>query len=100
MGNEARVMTTKKALIVDDSKLAQFLLKKMLGRHELEVDTIDSAEEALGYLSHKKPDVIFMDHTMPGMNGLQALKVIKDNPNTATIPVMMYTSQNDGMYMS
>ena len=55
-------MTTKKALIVDDSKLAQFLLKKMLGRHELEVDTIDSAEEALGYLSHKKPDVIFMDH--------------------------------------
>jgi CheY-like chemotaxis protein len=57
MGNEARVMTTKKALIVDDSKLAQFLLKKMLGRHELEVDTIDSAEEALGYLSHKKPDV-------------------------------------------
>ena len=93
-------MTTKKALIVDDSKLAQFLLKKMLSQHELEVDTIDSAEEALGYLSHKKPDVIFMDHTMPGMNGLQALKVIKDNPNTATIPIMMYTSQDDGMYMS
>lgn len=100
MGSEARVMTTKKALIVDDSKLAQFLLKKMLSQHELEVDTIDSAEEALGYLSHKKPDVIFMDHTMPGMNGLQALKVIKDNPNTATIPIMMYTSQDDGMYMS
>lgn len=95
-----RVMTTKKALIVDDSKLAQFVLKKMLCQHELEVDTIDSAEEALGYLSHKKPDVIFMDHTMPGMNGLQALKVIKDNPNTATIPIMMYTSQDDGMYMS
>jgi CheY-like chemotaxis protein len=93
-------MITKKALIVDDSKLAQFVLKNMLVQYKVEVDTAESAEEALGYLSHQKPDVIFMDHTMPGMDGLQALKVIKDNPDTATIPVMMYTSQSDGVYIN
>lgn len=93
-------MITKKALIVDDSKLAQFVLKNMLVEYKLEVDTAESAEEALGYLSHQKPDVIFMDHTMPGMDGLEALKVIKDNPDTATIPVMMYTSQGDSVYVN
>ena len=93
-------MTTKKALVVDDSKLAQFVLKNMLVQHKVEVHTAESAEEALGYLSHEKPDVIFMDHTMPGMDGLEALKVIKDNPDTATIPVMMYTSQSDGVYVN
>lgn len=93
-------MTGKKALIVDDSKLAQFVLKRMLTEHNIVVDMAESAEEALGYLVHEKPDVIFMDHTMSGMNGLQALKVIKGNPDTAMIPVMMYTSQDNGLYMS
>ena len=93
-------MITKKALIVDDSKLAQFVLKNMLLEYKLEVDTAESAEEALGYLSHQKPNVIFMDHTMPGMDGLEALKVIKNNPDTATIPVMMYTSQGDSVYVN
>jgi CheY-like chemotaxis protein len=93
-------MITKKALIVDDSKLAQFVLKNMLVQYKFDVDTAESAEEALGYLSHQKPDVIFMDHTMPGMDGLQALKVIKDNPDTAAIPIMMYTSQSDGVYIN
>ncbi len=93
-------MSSKKALIVDDSKLAQFVLKKMLVEHELIVETTESAEEALEYLATEKPDVIFLDHSMAGMNGLQALKAIKDNPATATIPVMMYTSQDDGVYMS
>ncbi len=93
-------MNLKKALIVDDSRLAQFVLKKMLVEQDMEVDTSESAEEALGYLSKYKPDVIFLDHTMPGMNGLEVLKVIKDNPDTAPIPVMMYTSQEDSTYMS
>lgn len=93
-------MTPKKALIVDDSRLAQFVLKKMLVAESIAVDTSESAEDALGYLANHKPDLIFLDHTMPGMNGLEALKVIKANPNTATIPVMMYTSQEDINYMS
>ena len=34
-----------------------------------------------------------MDHMMPGMDGFQAVRAIKTNPATATIPIMMYTSQ-------
>jgi len=90
----------KVALIVDDSKLAQFVLRKMLLEYELIVDSVDSAEEAMEYLIAKKPDVIFMDHTMPGMDGLQAVKVIKDSPETASIPIMMYTSKSDGVFVN
>jgi CheY-like chemotaxis protein len=43
--------------------------------------------------------VIFMDHLMPGMDGFQALQAIKNNPRTATIPIMMYTSQQGELYV-
>lgn len=89
-----------KALVVDDSRLARATLSKMLRAEELEVDTAESAEEALEYLSSTKPDVVFLDQNMPGMSGLDALKAIKANPATATIPVMMYTSETAGVYLS
>lgn len=92
-------MPIKRALIVDDSKTAQFRLRKLLQPYQLEVDMAASAEEALGYLSYRQPVVIFMDHHMEGMDGFEALKIIKANPSTAMIPVIMYTSKTDQMYM-
>ena len=71
----------------------------MLADQSLSVDTAESGEEALEYLRYARPDVIFMDHMMPGMDGLQALEAIKENPATATIPVMMYTSQEGELYV-
>ncbi len=92
-------MPQSQALIVDDSKTAQYQLKKMLDKYGLEINTVLSAEEALDYLKHHHPNVIFLDHHMEGMDGLSALKVIKDNPETAVIPVIMYTSEKDQLYV-
>ena len=89
----------KTALIVDDSKTARVVLKRVLETHSLDVDTAESAETALEYLSDHRPDVIFMDHMMPGMDGLQAVAAIKNNPDTAMIPIMMYTSQKGEVYV-
>lgn len=84
----------KSALLVDDSKVARFALSKLLEKINLEVSMAGSAEEALDYLNtHERPDVIFMDHLMPGMNGVEATKAIKSNPNTAKIPIIMCTSK-------
>jgi len=90
---------TKTALIVDDSKSARVVLKRMLETHDLDVDTAESAEDALEYLNGNRPDVIFMDHMMPGMDGFEAVSAIKNNPDTATIPIMMYTSQQGELYV-
>jgi CheY-like chemotaxis protein len=92
-------MARKRALVVDDSRSARIILSRMLEKYDIEVDMAESAEQAIDYLNHHRPDAIFMDHLMPGMDGLQALKVIKENAQTATIPIMMYTSQEGELYV-
>jgi CheY-like chemotaxis protein len=93
-------MENQLALVVDDSKTARVTLKRMLEKHNLDVDTLESAQQALDYLVDKVPDVIFMDHMMPGMDGFEAVEAIKSNPATATIPIMMYTSKGGDLYVS
>src|SRR5687768_2899785 len=92
-------MSSKRALVVDDSKSARAFLSRILERHEITVDAADSAEAAIDYLTRTKPDVIFMDHLMPGMDGFQAVQTIKNNPRTAAIPILMYTSQEGDLYL-
>jgi CheY-like chemotaxis protein len=89
----------KHALVVDDSKSAQLALKKQLEAHDLRVSLVDSGESALAFLEHEPADVIFMDHTMPGMDGLETLAAVKRNPRTAMIPVMMYTTKEGAVYV-
>jgi CheY-like chemotaxis protein len=90
---------SKRALIVDDSKSARAFLSRILEHYHIEVDTADSAEHAIQYLGERRPDVIFMDHLMPGMDGFQAVRAIKNDPRTAAIPIMMYTSEEGELYL-
>jgi CheY-like chemotaxis protein len=92
-------MGQKRALVVDDSKSARVILSRMLEKYDIDVDMAESAEQAIEYLKHDRPDAIFMDHLMPGMDGLQAVQAIKGNPQTAMIPIMMYTSQEGELYV-
>src|SRR5256714_7004539 len=92
-------MGAKRALIVDDSKSARVFLARALEKYDIDVDAAESAEAAIEYLSSNHPDVIFMDHLMPGMHGLQAVQAIKSDPRTATIPIMMYSSQEGELYL-
>ncbi|HED18759.1 MAG TPA: response regulator, partial [Gammaproteobacteria bacterium] len=89
----------KHALVVDDSRSARLVLRRMLEKYGLKVDTVNSGSKALEFLKNNRPDVIFMDHMMPGMDGFEAVKAIKSNPETATIPVLMYTSKGGDLYL-
>jgi CheY-like chemotaxis protein len=92
-------MARKRALVVDDSKSARVILSRMLEKYDIEVEMAESAEQAIEHLKSNRPDAIFMDHLMPGMDGLQAVQAIKGNPQTAMIPIMMYTSQEGELYV-
>ena len=93
-------MTIKNALIVDDSKSARIMLQRLLEKMNVIALGVESAEEALSYLENQQPDIIFMDHMMPGMDGLEATQTIKNNPKTKGIPTIMYTSkEGDGYNM-
>ncbi|MBR9870217.1 MAG: response regulator [Gammaproteobacteria bacterium] len=92
-------MAIKNALLVDDSKVARFALSKILESRNMDVNMASSAEEALEFLSkNPAPDVIFMDHLMPGMSGVEAAKAIKSNPDTAGIPIIMCTSKKSSSF--
>lgn len=91
-------MTIRHALVVDDSKSARMMLQRLLSKMNVESEAVENAEEALRFLQNKQPDVIFMDHMMPGMDGLEATQMIKSNPLTAAIPTIMYTSKEDREY--
>lgn len=85
----------KNALVVDDSKTARFQLTKLLTQRSLGVEAFGSAQEALAYLeAGGAPDIIFMDHMMPEMDGFEATKKIRTNPRTRAVPVIMCTGNS------
>ena len=87
-------MNIGKALIVDDSKVVVFKLKRMLEARGIGVDTASSGLEALEFLKTHAPDVIFMDCMMPDMDGYQATSAIKADARTSAIPVVMCTGHD------
>lgn len=91
-------MSQKLALVVDDSSTARLLLSKVLRNIGIACREAVSGEDALKQLESFQPDFIFLDHIMPGIDGFQTLKAIKQNPLTKLIPVVMYTSQNALQY--
>ncbi|MBK1642579.1 hypothetical protein CKO12_11970 [Chromatium okenii] len=89
-----------KILLVDDSKSARYALRLQLQRHGVDVETADCAESAFEFLKTQLPDAILMDHMMPGLNGFEALDVIRADPRTAAIPVVMCTSHEEPEFVT
>ncbi len=87
-------MPQTSALIVDDSSTSRMLLTKILRKMDIHCEQASSGEDALSQLSWYRPDFIFLDHLMPGMDGFETLKAIKNDPEIKNIPVIMYTSQH------
>jgi len=82
-------MNIKKALVVDDSKVAHLTLRKMLLERGVEVDWVGSGEDCVKYLDNKKPDIIFMDVMMPGMDGFETSRAITGLHPEDSAPIIM-----------
>ena len=92
-------MNTLSALVVDDSKSARFFLRKALEEQEVAVDLVESGFDALERVGQKRPDVVFMDHQMPEMDGLETMERMKGDPATRSIPVVMCTSTDEAGFL-
>jgi CheY-like chemotaxis protein len=87
-------MHIAKALVVDDSKVAHLTLRKLLAERSVEVDWVGSGEEALTYMSRQRPDIIFMDVMMPGMDGFETASAITTSKTTNSPPPIIMCSAN------
>ena len=84
----------KKVILVDDNPINLKLARNtLMGKYD--VFTVPSAEKLFQLLAKTMPDIILLDVMMPEMNGYEAIKILKENPRTAGIPVIFLTSKSD-----
>jgi len=79
------------ALLIEDSPTQAERLRRQLSLADLEVTHVLSAEAGLDLLATSQPDLIVVDHHLPGKNGNDFCREVKSNVNTRAIPVLMLT---------
>ena len=87
--DRARIPAQASILIVDDSRTAIHMLKKMLQHTGYELLTASSGDEGLELAITHQPDMILMDIIMPGLNGFQATRKLAKHHVTKDIPVIL-----------
>ena len=85
-------MKFKTILVVEDNKLNMKLVKGLIkiGKYRM-LEAMD-AESGIELIREKRPDLVLMDIQLPGMDGLSATKVIKEDPDLKDIPIVALTS--------
>ncbi len=81
----------KKILIVDDEPSVRQVLRKTLSKNYIVIEAEDG-EEAVNMARNEKPNLVLMDLMMPKMDGYTSCHVIKTDPVTKAIPVVMLTA--------
>jgi diguanylate cyclase (GGDEF)-like protein len=77
-------------LVIDDEKANLMVLNRLLAQ-EYSVFTAKSGEEGLSRVAAERPDLILLDIILPGIDGFEVLKTLKDSPETRSIPVIIIT---------
>lgn len=85
---------TPHILIVDDQPYARLLMKRIIDKN-IQISEAEDGPSALQILERQKIDLILLDIMMPGISGLDVLKVIRDQKSTADLPVIMISAMDD-----
>jgi twitching motility two-component system response regulator PilH len=80
-------------LIVDDSPTEVHVMQIALERHGFQTAAAANGAEGIKKAKEMKPDLIFMDVVMPGINGYQATRTLANDPATRAIPIIMVTTK-------
>ncbi len=84
---------SEKVLLVDDEIDFLEVMSQRMKARGLEITTAESAEQAISIIEKKSFDAVIMDFQMPGMNGMEALKIIKNNkPEMQVILLTAYAT--------
>jgi DNA-binding response OmpR family regulator len=83
-------------LAVDDSPVMQDLVKRALS-NEYRVLVADNAVDALSIIYHDQVSLLLLDVTMPGIDGLELCRTVRNIPQFQELPIIMLTAR-DGMF--
>jgi len=88
-------MFRKKILIIDDSELMVKLITDILQGRDYIVVSASDGFQGLRKVTEEKPDLVLLDIVMPGMDGFEVCKVLRDNPANNLMPIIMLTAQEN-----
>ena len=86
-----------KVAVIDDAKTIRMMMSHTLRGMGCEVECAEDGYKALGMLRRFKPDLIFLDITMPELDGYQTCTLIRNAEDTRNTPVVMLSS-SDGIF--
>ena len=81
-------------LAVDDIPLNLLLVQKMLSRFKFEIRTAGNGQQALDAVADRRPDLILLDLMMPGIDGFEVIKRLREDPATADIRIVILSALN------
>ena len=85
-------MANELILIVEDNDKNMKLARDILQVKGYRTIEAESAEAGLPLAAAQKPDLVLMDIQLPGINGIEALKRMRESPETSAIPVLAFTA--------
>lgn len=85
------LMNTR-VLVVDDNQINREIAQEIIAFYDIESDGAASGQEALDLLKHKEYDLVFMDHMMPDMDGIETMRAIRMLPEKQTLPIIALTA--------
>lgn len=85
-----------KVLLIDDDKDLCHLTKTALAKQGYEVSAFHDAEAGLKYAKNNKPNLILMDVMLPGLNGAEAVRVLKADALLRSVPIVFLTALVSG----
>jgi len=81
-------------LAVDDIPINLILVQKMLSRFNFTLRTAANGQQALDAVAQQKPDLILLDLMMPGIDGFEVIRRLREDPATADIQIVIISALN------
>jgi two-component system alkaline phosphatase synthesis response regulator PhoP len=84
-----------KILIIQDSPSINAMLKFRLEKSGFSVDTVETGEEGIEKTKASPFQLVLLDYNLPGMNGSQVCRILKENESTRNIPIIIMSAKDE-----
>jgi len=84
----------KSIYVIEDDESIRELIKMAMTSFSYQVRAFDNAEDGLNAIYEKVPDLILFDVMLPGMSGVEATKLLRQNPKTRHVPIVLLTAKD------
>jgi CheY-like chemotaxis protein len=89
----------KRILVIEDNRLNREMVKASLEQEGFQVSVASTGEEGLEKLKNEKIDLVILDLILPGLDGFGVISIIKSDPQTKQIPIVVFTVRDSKQEM-